>query len=642
MRLTARVVGTCAAAFAALAIVVGSVPSARAAPPEPEGPPNEPEIVTTPNLPPSAAGRFLMRPRAEDSGRYWSPSNDRYSSTYVRPSAWAVELDGCGSSGGSDPRGRVLAITTFDWRLEPLEGQANPVAVTSPSCRNTQARVGGLGRWRVELTVRSASGRVARADIGTRRLRDVVVVAFGDSYVSGEGNPDTNAVYEDDFVLVERPRWTDKQCHRSRASWAMRAASRFEDSNTSVTFLSFACSGAVVDNLLSGGYKGIQPISGGRDKRLVAQLAAARDALGPPMSRTTRPVHAVLMSVGVNDTGFKDVLTQCAAFNAGVGIDIPGVGPVSDRPCSTAGLTRGVRNSIAMLRHAWDRLEVGLDANLLAPTVRFVEYPSRIVTNGRDQHDGCGAFTGISNDEARWISNRGNELNAAMAEAAERNGWGYVGGIRDAFRGHGYCAGDTWFRSWSGSKKLQRNISGTAHPIWAGHRAAGEIVAATIPAESQAAPRPAQLRVEFLRVRIDAVLKDPTAGSAQVTQPIRPGFGVDWHGTRHVPADERTSIPLGRWIAIPEADRTTIVATRGETIGVRAFAFLPALRIEDPDAPKGFVTTGPRNFRFYRIHRRAGGWQTGTHLLTASRNGAEMKFEYRVTEELHNPGFQLP
>ena len=104
-------------------------------------------------------------------------------------------------------------------------------------------------------------------------------LALGDSYVSGEGNPDSNARYEDG-LFVERPRWSDKQCHRSRASWAMQAARRFEDSNTSVTFLSFACSGAVVDDLLSGGYRGIQPISGGRDKRLVAQIGAARDALG--------------------------------------------------------------------------------------------------------------------------------------------------------------------------------------------------------------------------------------------------------------------------------------------------------------------------------------------------------------------------
>ena len=219
---------------------------------------------------------------------------------------------------------------------------------------------------------------------------------------------------------------------------------------------------------------------------------------------------------------------------------------------------------------------------------------------------------------------------------------GYVGGIRDAFRGHGYCAGDTWFRSFSGSQELQRNSSGTAHPIWAGHRAAGEIVAATIPGEAQAAPRPAQLRVEFLRVRIDAVLEDPTAGSAQVTRPIRPGFGVEWHGTRFVPADERTSIRLGRWVAIPEADRTTIVETRGETIGVTAFALVPALRIEDPDAPKGFVTTGPRNFASTGSTAAPVAGSPGTHLLTASRNGVEMKFEYRVTEELHNPGVQLP
>src|SRR5262249_3376131 len=160
---------------------------------------------------------------------YWSPSNDRYANEYVRPTGWVVDLDGCGSSGGSDPRGRLVAIASLQWRLEPLDGQATPATVTSSTpCGKTQAPARGPGRWHVELTVRAANGRLARADLGTRRFRDLVIVAFGDSYVSGEGNPDSPAAYEDN-LLVRLPRWTDKQCHRSRASWAMRAAQRFED-----------------------------------------------------------------------------------------------------------------------------------------------------------------------------------------------------------------------------------------------------------------------------------------------------------------------------------------------------------------------------------------------------------------------------
>jgi hypothetical protein len=624
---------TLAVALVAMTLL-GAAP-ASAAPNDPDGPTYEPPETTTPNRPPTAVASFSLKPRAEDSADQWSQVKDSFPMSYVHPTRWSVILDGCGSWGGSDVRGRFVAITSYDWRLEPLDGQQEGVQTgTSAKCA-ASLTVGTLGRWRATLTVRAANGKVARAAAGERRFRDLVVVALGDSYVSGEGNPDKTSG-------IASGRWSDRQCHRSKGSWAMRAARRFEDANTAVTFLNFACSGATVDNVLSG-YKGMQVFTG--DNRLPSQLVAARDALGAPFATGSRPVHTVLMSVGVNDVEFSYILRECASFNAGDGfhMDLPGLGALTDEPCSTAGLTRYVRNGISQLRESYDRLEAGLAANLKARSVRFVEYPSRIMTNGGDNHTGCGALNGISSGEAHWITDRGDELNAAMAAGAARNGWTYVSGIRDAFRRHGYCARTApWFRSFSASLERQGNKDGTAHPLGTGHSKIGEIVATTIPSEEQALPAPARVRFQFTRVRVSS----PPGEGYEIVKgnapPIRPTFGVLWNGMQGVPADKNRSIPLGQWVQVPEAYRTTTVETYGNTIGVEGSVTLPALKIDTGTAPqagdkgrrpgKGFIVTGLRRARFFALHRRADGWRQGTQMVRAGCNQCSMELEYTVAE----------
>jgi hypothetical protein len=620
----------------ALALAASAAP-ALASPSDPDAATSPPDPVRGPNEPPTARASFALNPRADDSREAWSTSADNYNPSYVHPSSWYVSLDGCGSTGGTDRSGSALAAS-FEWRLEPFDGQGHgPVSLTSESCRTTGA-IPSLGRWRAVLTVRAANARTARADAGVRRLRDVVIVAFGDSYVSGEGNPERRARWGMDpahLPEVERAAgWTDTQCHRSRASWAMRAARRFESSSTAVTFLNYACSGATTEDVVDGGYDGMEPVDG--DERLPSQLGAARAVLGGQLDTGQRPVHAALMSMGLNDLGFSDILRECAAFNAGDGfhIDVPGLGAVTSEPCSTAGLTRWVQNGVAQLEESYDRLEVGIAANLNARSVSFVQYPARIMTNGRDHHEGCGALRGISRGEARWITRGGDDLNRALAAAADRNGWGYVGGIRDAFRGHGYCAGKAWFRSFSASLRHQGNKSGTAHPTGTGHAAAGAIVADAIPDEERALPAPARVRIDFERLRVFTPSSDvdQRSGKAPVTDAM---FSVMWHGWHGV----KVSGPQYQnraWVAVPESDRTTVVETRGNTIGLEGAVTLPALRVETGVAGEerrasGYKSTGPRRVRFFVTHRRADGWSPGEHTINGDSENAAYQLEYRVT-----------
>lgn len=614
--------------LAVVAVVLAVAAPAGAVPPrDHDGPEVEPRRGV-PNRPPVVVAKAGLAGRADLSRLRWSTSRDQYSSSYVNPTSWRVNLNGCESKGGTDAAGYPIRIRTYDWRAEPLEGQASgAVTATATTCAS-RLTLPVLGRWRVHLTIHTAAGRTLHA-LRDSSFRDVVIIAFGDSYVSGEGNPERQRVFDKENGRIIPARWTDRQCHRSKSSWAMRAASTFEDSRTAVTFLNYACSGATVENVLSGAYWGIDPERS--DGRLPSQLVAAREALGNPLAASTRPVHAVLMSVGVNDAEFSSVLRDCAAINFGIHID-----PIFDDPCDNVGMTRYVRNAIRGLRHSYDRLEVGLSANLKGGAVRFVEYPSRVLTNEQDRHGGCGIFEGINSDEAHWITDRGDELNARMAASAAFHRWTYVGGIRDAFRRRGYCADSrTWFRSYSGSKKLQGDVFGTAHPRGDGHSAVGRLVARSIPADPPAVPAPFRLRIEFTRVRVD----DPGGeGIVKVPpkEPPRLSFGVSWSGTRVLPTDERRAIPIGRWVEVPEADRVFEVNTVGNTTGIGASISLGALKIDDENTPKGFRVTGIRRLASFVLHRRGDGWRAGTHTLMARGNNASMQLEYTVSALPYN------
>lgn len=193
-----------------------------------------------------------------------------------------------------------------------------------------------------------ASGKRFDAIEETVRPERLVVLALGDSYASGEGNPDDPTDWEskDPFPggydwLRELRRgdavWSDRRCHRSfwshQTYTALRLAS--EDSHRQVVYLHYACSGAeILDGLL---IPQSRPAGGGRQvsrsqlryavedlctascvtqSANVDRVAAAmkqlarrgekiepRDLVACPDTRLVRP-DLVLLSIGGNDIGF--------------------------------------------------------------------------------------------------------------------------------------------------------------------------------------------------------------------------------------------------------------------------------------------------------------------------------------------------
>jgi hypothetical protein len=138
------------------------------------------------------------------------------------------------------------------WNLGPAKpGRCSePVLLTVPKGSGTT------------ISVTRSSGETISTCV---EVRDVLIVAFGDSFAAGEGNPDRPTRWPADFKLAsgpalswwsKRPRgdrpvsadWWDNTCHRSLLSQHAQAALRMaaRDRHAAVTFVSFACSGATV------------------------------------------------------------------------------------------------------------------------------------------------------------------------------------------------------------------------------------------------------------------------------------------------------------------------------------------------------------------------------------------------------------
>lgn len=240
----------------------------------------------------------------------WARTTDaagarRYEPGYIYPQAYLIEARW--SAGEGD----------CQWSLD---GRVGPRA---PCGAPVELEVTGgphEGRWRGwgEVSVTDGQGRAASANVD---IADRLVVAMGDSFSSGEGNPDVPSVISSAIPAgpefqrpdwlegkaarpwVERATWWDEPCHRSLLSWPVLAsfwlASR--DERSAVTLVHVGCSGAEEND----GLNTVQARLPGGGDEAASQADQVRTLLaeGPG-----RPIDNILMSLGGNDVGFVPVI----------------------------------------------------------------------------------------------------------------------------------------------------------------------------------------------------------------------------------------------------------------------------------------------------------------------------------------------
>jgi hypothetical protein len=455
-----------------------------------------------------------------------------YDPAFVSPRHWNPIFGACASPDGGSP------LVSFQWGLW-RDGREIDTAHTSycilrndPSDPpDLRLDVPALGSYFVTLSVTNRDGESA-STAQEVTVRDLLIVSFGDSSASGEGNKGSGG-------------WEDARCHRSRTSGPALAAQYLEhaDEKTSVTYLDFACSGAAVTNGIIGPYNGEEPAADQnvplepQTDALVRAICGGRPAWRCQPSQE-RPVDILTINIGVNDLRFADLLQDCDLhacldhhWDTALNNELADFLKYNNRPpsCETAQQRfEEIPGNLGYLdllnareaaiieagqdcdpkKNHWghsfqyiaDRLK---DEGVKVAQTYLTTYPVNLF-GGAPGHPrttgGCGVLDSIGPDEAEFMTSWGYRLNDVIENEAVRLGWYPVTGLPEAFAGHGYCSPDSWFVSLTVSEIEQHNMEGTAHPNGSGHAAWAARYLTAI-----AAPKPHPAPESTVRVHLRAL-----------------------------------------------------------------------------------------------------------------------------------------
>ena len=236
----------------------------------------------------------------------------------------------------------------------------------------------------ITFTVTDENGQSISAT--TSIVADVKYVSLGDSYAAGEGNPP---------FVTDSYNTTKDGCHRS-----VVAASRLLGATTTARFVHVACSGAVVSN-----------------------LSAGKNGETPQFNALDKSTSLVTMSIGGNDVGFSDIVTNCA-LNHGCGDQVARARSNLDN-LTTPSLSF---NGYSPLEYAYRMVRAA------APNARIVVtgYPLLFPEKWSST---CGPFTPGDTSAINAVTREGDRRIALTAQAV---GADYVDLITP-FSGHSSC-----------------------------------------------------------------------------------------------------------------------------------------------------------------------------------------------------------
>ena len=170
--------------------------------------------------------------------------------------------------------------------------------------------------------------------------------------------------------------------------------------------------------------------------------ATVADVNGSQLSALNGGTSFVTISVGGNDAGFADVLTECA---------LPGW--ASDCDGAIDGAVSIINNS---LPGSLDGLYGSISG--LAPSAQVVVVGYPRIFMGED----CNALTFFSPEEESRLNATADLLNGLLASVASAHGFGFANPT-GAFTGHAVCDDPEWING------LSNPISDSYHPNASGH-----------------------------------------------------------------------------------------------------------------------------------------------------------------------------
>lgn len=386
---------------------------------------------------------------------------------------YPVKLNACGTE-----------ATSYSWQFE------GPGSLTQMS--NTGCRIAAPlqeGDWTVTVTASGPSGATTASKVV--KVQNHLIVSLGDSYASGEGNPDKKAIWNRDGTLKRAPVWKHKDCHRSAYAASALAAVELENESpkTSVTFVHLACSGATAEEGLFGRYNGAVKDGNSNPPQLTE---AARLANG-------QPIDSLLVSIGGNDIGFATIIKFCIDRKVSCYEDrteilgeegtlhdvsqklLPRLGARYREldTCLTTGSCQSPNETVTgsikvapekVILVGYPNLTTGVDGSYCDDygSLRADEYEwaNKVVLSGV-----ANTTVSLTEQEGKQLAVSSDGINPTIRSSSLSYGWIARTAHYDSFDRHGYCADEeSWIRSLGQSLKMQLNVKGAFHPNAAGHR----------------------------------------------------------------------------------------------------------------------------------------------------------------------------
>lgn len=336
------------------------------------------------------------------------------------------------------------------------------------------------------------------------KVTDLFIVGIGDSYGSGEGNPDLPVEFAgeravdygsgpdgsaldgyparvgdwesigDQVFIDSGARWHNQSCHRSLYSYQLRAALQLaiEDPHRAVTYVGFACAGAEVIVGLFQRYKGTEWAPHPPDLPQLGAVSRSQCGDNPvkeekvptaytiggevprlrdvfvtacPRSRS-RPIDLIFVSIGGNDIGFSSIVANAVLLGDSMLRQLGGwMGQVSTGEEAIG--------KLKALRLAYKALNRALHAQLHIPwsesdRIILTAYPKMGIQADGEQvcpsgTTGMEVFPGFDRSNANIDEGEqvSEALHLVMKQSAVAFDWTYVDRHRTTFAGHSVCDG---------------------------------------------------------------------------------------------------------------------------------------------------------------------------------------------------------
>ena len=425
----------------------------------------------------------------------WNDAKNRYicpdGTSYMNPTVHAVTL----SLGGLEETGTVECT----WAILPKGPRAAKARTVRQACNEPlQAQIPYPAGAAVSVEV--GGQKVAATDV---EVRDLFVVGMGDSFGSGEGNPDQPVRFSreraanygknglngyparvgdwkqvgDGSFLDENARWVDQACHRSLYSYQLRDALQLavEDPHRAVTYVGEACSGAEVTAGLFLRYKGNEWVPNPPDLSQISFIAAAqcgkRDAplqdlpeayhmngavpelegglvLRKCAPQNSRKIDLLFVSIGGNDVGFARLLANAVLADESLLRKLGGwFGQVyaskqaQGRMDTLDERYKALNRAVHYILHIpWNESDRVILTSY--PGLALLGDGSKVCPDGRSGMEVLSDFR-LSEHKVREGQQVADQLQDVMRQSAAAHGWTFADAHRKQFIGRGICAGFT-------------------------------------------------------------------------------------------------------------------------------------------------------------------------------------------------------